>query len=122
MRKIDSLRVLSISGLWVLFLSLSPIAYAATSNSSLLSSASAMNQNSDVITLAEADSEAEADVIDEERPRSGTLVLPAAADDKKSEKKCMTVCQRWGQECMIDPRTGVRKCRRSCKEFGQECF
>ncbi len=59
---------------------------------------------------------------DDEQPRSGALVLPAAVDDEKDEKKCMTVCQRWGQECMIDTTRGVRKCRRTCKEFGQECF
>ena len=55
-------------------------------------------------------------------PPSGSLVLPATVDEDKTEKKCMTVCQRWGEECMIDNARGVRKCRRTCKEFGQECF
>jgi hypothetical protein len=66
--------------------------------------------------------QAQAADAEDEKPRSGTLVLPAAAEEEKSEKKCMTVCQRWGQECMIDATRGVRKCRRACKEFGQECF
>jgi len=120
MRLIDSPKTLSILGLCVLFLNLSPVAYATASSASLLPHASPVTQQSDVIVIADA--EAEVDVKDEERPRSGSLVLPADRDDNKGEKKCMTVCQRWGQECMIDTRRGVRKCRRSCKEFGQECF
>ncbi|NKB37920.1 MAG: hypothetical protein GKR93_12260 [Gammaproteobacteria bacterium] len=52
---------------------------------------------------------------------SGTLVLPVAKDEKEVEKKCMTVCQKWGQDCVYDNQRG-RKCRRSCKQFGQECF
>ena len=66
--------------------------------------------------------EADTSRLDDERPRSGSLVLPAAAGEEKVEKKCMTVCERWGEDCMIDSRRGVRKCRRTCKEFGQECF
>lgn len=59
---------------------------------------------------------------DAEQPRSGSLVLPVDAEKEKAEKKCMTVCETWGEDCMIDQRRGVRKCRRTCKEFGQECF
>lgn len=55
-------------------------------------------------------------------PRSGTLVLPINAEQEKNQtKKCMTVCSRWGEDCMIDPIRG-RKCRRTCKEFSEECF
>ena len=43
-------------------------------------------------------------------------------NDKGQDKKCMTVCTLWGEECMIDNVRGTRKCRRICKEFGQECF
>ena len=71
--------------------------------------------------LAQADSKAEPD--EKEKPRSGTLVMPAdyekASDNK--EKKCMTVCSRWGETCVFDVNRG-RKCRRTCKEFAEECF
>ena len=61
--------------------------------------------------------------VKEYRPKSGTLVMPSdtGKKDDKEGKKCMTVCNRWGQDCIIDPARG-RLCRRTCKEFGEECF
>jgi len=55
------------------------------------------------------------------KPLDGELVLP---DDynRADEKKCMTVCDQWGEDCIINPRTGSRKCRRVCKSFTEECF
>ncbi len=55
------------------------------------------------------------------KPLDGELVLP---DDynKADDKKCMTVCDQWGEDCIINPRTGTRKCRRVCKSFTEECF
>ena len=55
------------------------------------------------------------------KPLDGDLVLP---DDynRAEEKKCVTVCERWGEDCIINPRTGSRKCRRVCKSFTEECF
>ncbi len=55
------------------------------------------------------------------KPLDGELLLP---DDynKAEEKKCMTVCERWGEDCILNPRTGSRKCRRVCKSFTEECF
>jgi hypothetical protein len=61
---------------------------------------------------------------DEKRRKSGSLLLLPADSGKKEDKegkKCMTVCNRWGQDCIIDPAKG-RQCRRTCKEFGEECF
>jgi hypothetical protein len=52
---------------------------------------------------------------------SGKIVLPGETDGNEG-KKCLTVCEKWGEDCIINPRTGSRKCRRICKEFGQECF
>ena len=51
----------------------------------------------------------------------GELLLP---EDYKAEdeKKCMTICDKWGEDCIISPRTGGRKCRRVCKSFAEECF
>ena len=61
-------------------------------------------------------------------PMPGTLLLPDDAqepDKKDGEKKCMTVCARWGEECQyINRGTGglSKKCRRTCKQFTEECF
>lgn len=62
-------------------------------------------------------------------PQPGTLVLPANVEtqnlNEKSEKQCMTVCARWGEECTFINR-GIggmsKKCRRACKQFTEECF
>lgn len=52
-------------------------------------------------------------------------ILESINEADKSEdgkKKCMMVCERWGEDCVINPRTGTRKCRRTCKQLTQECF
>ncbi len=48
--------------------------------------------------------------------------LDKAEASEQAEKKCMTVCEKWGEDCVINPRTGARKCRRMCKKLAQECF
>lgn len=70
-----------------------------------------------LLFLAEADT----DQKDTNKPKSGDLVIPG---EKKaeSEKKCLNICRKWGEECIINPRTGARNCRRTCKDFGMECF
>ncbi len=55
------------------------------------------------------------------KPLDGELLLPDDYD-KSTEKKCMTVCDQWGEDCIINPKTGSRKCRRVCKSFTEECF
>jgi hypothetical protein len=55
------------------------------------------------------------------QPESGSLVIPGEEENQK-EKKCLNVCKKWGENCVINPRTGGRDCRRTCKEFGEECF
>ena len=55
------------------------------------------------------------------QPESGSLVIPGEEEDQK-DKKCLTICKKWGEDCIINPRTGTRDCRRTCKEFGEECF
>lgn len=37
------------------------------------------------------------------------------------EKQCLTICDRWGTQCIINQDAG-RKCRRICESFVQECF
>ena len=54
-------------------------------------------------------------------PEPGSLVIPGEESDKV-DKKCLTVCKKWGEDCIINPRTGARNCRRTCKDFGKECF
>ncbi len=54
--------------------------------------------------------------------RSGDLVIPGASESQGEKKKCITVCDEWGKDCIINPRTGQRKCRRMCKSFGEECL
>ncbi len=89
-----------------------------------------MDRNAAVL-YAQVDSEADSGP-DAEPPyqqiESGTLVLPAALGkdrQDKAKKQCMTVCGRWGEECIfINRGTGgtTKKCRRACKNFVEECF
>ena len=61
-------------------------------------------------------------------PAPGSLVLPDESkvpEENTGEKKCMTVCARWGEECQYINRGAgglSKKCRRACKQFTEECF
>jgi len=55
-------------------------------------------------------------------PESGSLVIPGEEGEQEEKKKCLKVCKKWGEDCIINPRTGARDCRKMCKEFGEECF
>ena len=58
-------------------------------------------------------------------PLPGTLVLPEHTTRDDTEKKCMTVCARWGEECTYINRGTAgttRSCRRTCQQYTQECF
>ena len=68
-----------------------------------------------------AEAEQSVDSADKEHT-PGQLVIPGEDDNGSKQKKCMTVCKQWGEDCVINPRTGSRKCRRACKRFGEECF
>ncbi|MGH8245177.1 MAG: hypothetical protein ACREUU_01955 [Gammaproteobacteria bacterium] len=62
---------------------------------------------------------------EETEPLPGSLLLPDEAPKDGGKKQCMTVCARWGEECMLvnKGRGGLeRKCRRTCKQFAEECF
>jgi len=65
-----------------------------------------------------------ADVTEEttNEPESGDLIIPGEEEVQNGEKKCLTVCKKWGEDCVINPRTGQRQCRKTCKAFGEECF
>jgi hypothetical protein len=64
-----------------------------------------------------------AEAIQDEKsvPEDGSLIIPGE-DQSKEKKKCLNICKKWGENCIINPRTGARDCRRTCKEFGEECF
>lgn len=64
-----------------------------------------------------------------DQPKPGELVIPQDSlkgeSQDEGEKKCMTVCVRWGEECMlINKGAGgmERRCRRTCQQFGEECL
>ena len=56
------------------------------------------------------------------KPLAGELILPEGYKKEAEEKQCLTVCERWGEDCIINSRTGNRNCRRACKSFAQQCF
>lgn len=75
-----------------------------------------------VLTLLAVSAMAEEKPVDRSvKPLDGELLLP---DDynKSEDKKCVTVCDRWGEDCILNPSTGSRKCRRVCKSFAEQCF
>ena len=55
------------------------------------------------------------------QPIDGELLLPEDYD-RGTQKKCVTVCKEWGENCIINPATGSRKCRRVCQSFTEECY
>lgn len=58
------------------------------------------------------------------KPLDGDLLLPEDQNKKAEDKKCITVCEQWGEDCIINPsrNSGARKCRRVCKSFAETCF
>ena len=61
-------------------------------------------------------------------PLDGELLLPEGYNNTTEEKKCITVCSQWGEDCIlkINPSaTGAgtsRKCIRVCKSFAEACY
>ena len=56
------------------------------------------------------------------RPLAGELVLPEGYKNKAEAKQCLLVCERWGEDCIINSRTGGRNCRKVCKSLAEQCF
>lgn len=109
-------------GSLVLYLFMSGPAFAFISDSTTKTDTQTLHifQSNDLpYMLVEADDPRK----DDRNHNSGSLIIPIDSSNKKEKdtKKCMTVCLRWGEDCIIDPARG-RKCRRTCKEFGEECF
>ena len=56
---------------------------------------------------------------------TASLQVPAASGENRDDRRCMTICSNWGEECvMIRPASDVvtKKCVRTCKSFAKECF
>ena len=56
------------------------------------------------------------------RPLAGELVLPEGYNNEAEAKQCLTVCERWGEDCIINSRTGGRNCRKVCESLAEQCF
>ena len=56
------------------------------------------------------------------RPLAGELVLPEGYKNEAEAKQCLLVCERWGEDCIINSRTGGRNCRKVCKSLAEQCF
>ena len=62
------------------------------------------------------------------QPQPGELIIPEEMTKEPGtdeKKQCMTVCARWGDECvLVNKGAGgmERKCRRTCQQFAEECF
>ena len=61
-------------------------------------------------------------------PLDGELLLPEGYNNTAKEKKCITVCSQWGEDCILNINPSAsgagtsRKCRRVCKSFAEACF
>ena len=61
-----------------------------------------------------------------ERETAGLQIqVPAGNTEYRDDRRCMTFCSRWGEDCVIHhagtDRT-IRKCMRTCKSFSEECL
>ena len=51
--------------------------------------------------------------------------VPAGNPVYRGDRRCMTVCSKWGEDCVtLTPGAGpvTRKCVRTCKSFAEECL
>ena len=59
------------------------------------------------------------------RPETPILQFTAPREQIRESRRCMTVCSRWGEDCvMLNPGTDLvsKKCVRTCKSFAEECL
>ena len=65
------------------------------------------------------------DIQPERETASLRVQVPGANPEYRENRRCMTVCSRWGEDCvMLNPGSGpvTRKCVRTCKSFAEECL
>ena len=112
------MKTLKISLVFCIFTFCTLQAYATAHANYLYEASKVLGQDNSMIgtlLFAENGEGSESDV------QSGDLVIPAANENEEKKKLCVSVCNEWGKDCIISPRTGTRKCRRMCKSFGKEC-
>lgn len=116
-------RMYKLTGLLVFIISVPVLAASTSFEASVESGVDTF----DTFSLHKADNEsfllADAPGDSKSKPEPGELVIPGDTDTTDQDKKqCLNVCKKWGEDCIVNPRTGARNCRRTCKEFGVECF
>ena len=65
------------------------------------------------------------DVRPERETASLQVQVPAGNPEFREDRRCMTFCSSWGEECVtLNHGTDrvTRKCRRTCKSFSEECL
>ena len=65
------------------------------------------------------------DVQPERETASLQIRAPAANRDFREDRRCMTFCSSWGEDCvMLNAGTDhvSKKCVRTCKSFSEECL
>ena len=59
------------------------------------------------------------------KPETTRIQLPAQIQEFRDNRRCMTVCSGWGEECvMVNTETDfvTQKCMRTCTSFAEECL
>ena len=65
------------------------------------------------------------DIQPERETASLQVQVPAGNPEYREDRRCMTVCSRWGEDCVtLNPGTDLvsQKCVRTCKSFAEECL
>jgi len=52
-------------------------------------------------------------------PQSGDLVIPGAKENEGKEKQCVTVCDEWGKNCVINPENAEECANHSAKSVSK---
>ena len=61
----------------------------------------------------------------EAKPEITNLQLPAPIGENRANRRCMTVCSEWGEECVMENAGSdfvTSKCMRTCTSFAEECL
>ena len=59
------------------------------------------------------------------KPETTSLQLFVPGEENRDNRRCMTVCSGWGEECvMVNSESDfvTRKCMRTCVSFAEECL
>lgn len=65
------------------------------------------------------------DIQPERETASMQIQVPAANPEFREDRRCMSFCSSWGEDCVtLNAGTdhASRKCVRTCKSFAEECL